>query len=141
MSLHIAYRPTRLKKIIGNDDVKESLKGLLKREQVPSTFLFTGPSGCVDCDTEFLSPTGWKKISKWNNELVMQYNLDGTASFVKPKKYIKRKNPILFHIQTKYGINQCLSLDHRVLYFSSKTKISQVKSFEEIIKIHKLNKY
>ena len=32
--------------------------------------------GCTDKDTEFLSPDGWIKISKYNNEQVMQNQKD-----------------------------------------------------------------
>jgi hypothetical protein len=30
--------------------------------------------GCLDPDTEFLSPEGWKKISEWNGDAVCQYD-------------------------------------------------------------------
>ena len=35
--------------------------------------------GCVDCDTEYMSERGWKKISKYDGGKVLQYNEDGTA--------------------------------------------------------------
>ena len=46
MPLHTSYRPKKLKSIIGNDAIKDSLKGLLKRKEIPPAFLFSGPSGC-----------------------------------------------------------------------------------------------
>ena len=46
MSLHVKYRPTNFKTIIGNDDLKVSLGSVLKRENPPPAFLFIGPSGC-----------------------------------------------------------------------------------------------
>ena len=46
---------------------------------------------CYDKDTEFMSPTGWKRISEYNgSDDVLQYNIDGTSSFVKPIRYISR---------------------------------------------------
>lgn len=100
-----------------------------------------GPSGCVDCDTEFLSPEGWVKISKWNGEKVMQYYLDGTSNFVVPDEYTKNTAKTLYHLKTKYGINQCLSLGHKVLYYLRKKKTWHTKSFGEIIKQHQATKY
>lgn len=46
MSLQNDHRPNKLKKFIGNEAVVESLMSVLERKEgVPSTFLFTGPSG------------------------------------------------------------------------------------------------
>ena len=53
-------------------------------------YILGGGSGCVDKDTEFFNGTHWKKISEWDeNDLVLQYNKDGSANLVKPKRYIK----------------------------------------------------
>jgi len=53
-------------------------------------YILGGGSGCVDKDTEFFNGTQWKKISEWDeNDLVLQYNKDGSANLVKPKRYIK----------------------------------------------------
>ncbi len=46
MPLHIDYRPRTLDEVIGNDDVRESIKSVFGREDRPHTFLFIGPSGC-----------------------------------------------------------------------------------------------
>ena len=74
--------------------------------------------GCFDMDTEFLSPTGWKKISKWKNEKVMQFHPEiNKAEFIKPLNYIKEKCDKFIHIKTKYGIDQMLSEEHRCLVY------------------------
>jgi tRNA-splicing ligase RtcB len=74
--------------------------------------------GCVDKDTEFLSPSGWKKISEYDGERVMQFNPgDETGEFTKPIKYIKDKCNEFYHIKTKYGVDQMLSPDHRCLVY------------------------
>jgi len=39
------YRPKSFKTFIGNDDVKKSLSAVLKRDNPPAAFLFTGGSG------------------------------------------------------------------------------------------------
>src|SRR3990167_7645736 len=48
-------------------------------------------NNCVDAETEYLSLTGWKKITEYSGENVLGYNKDGTATFVRPKEYIKSK--------------------------------------------------
>ena len=74
--------------------------------------------GCVDKETEFLSPSGWKKISEWDDDLVAQYSLtDDMTSFVKPV-YVKRPSDGFYRIKTKYGVDQMVSKDHRMLIFS-----------------------
>lgn len=81
----------------------------------PIGFGLIAASGCVDADTEFLTPTGWKKISEYDNDLVAQYS-DGNVEFVEPGRYIKAKETEFIHFKTKYGVNQKLSSEHRVVY-------------------------
>lgn len=45
MSLQVEYRPKLFKHFFGNKNVRSSLSSILKRENPPSAFLFTGPSG------------------------------------------------------------------------------------------------
>lgn len=74
--------------------------------------------GCFDKDTEFLSPSGWIKISEWSGEKVMQFHPENNkADFVKPLNYIKEKCDKFIHIKTKYGIDQMLSKEHRCLVY------------------------
>jgi tRNA-splicing ligase RtcB len=73
--------------------------------------------GCVDKDTEFLSPDGWKKISEYSDEMVMQYDpATGLGEFVTPSAFIKLPCSEFYHIHTKYGVDQMLSAEHKVLY-------------------------
>lgn len=72
--------------------------------------------GCVDSDTEYLSPTGWVKISMYAGGKVAQYHPDDmTADFVDPTEIVKIPCPTMIKIKTKYGIDQMLSPEHRVL--------------------------
>jgi hypothetical protein len=77
--------------------------------------IFGSPS-CVDGDTEYLTPTGWKKISKYQKgESVLQYNIeDESAEFVEPIKYIKTPATEMYEFKNTY-LNQCLSLNHTVV--------------------------
>jgi RecA/RadA recombinase len=101
-----------------------------------------GPSGCVDCDTEFLSITGWKKISEYDNDFVMQYNKQtDIGTFVKPLCYIKQPASELYEFSSLY-LNQCLSLNHTVLYRYRKRKNPLLTlPFSAIKKRHETNKH
>ena len=94
--------------------------------------ILNGSGGCVDCDTEYFNGTQWKKISEYNeNDFVLQYNKDGTANLVKPIEYIKQPTSTLYHFETKYGLDQCLSLNHTVVYITSKGNLYK-KSFDQV---------
>lgn len=81
--------------------------------------------GCVDKDTEFLSPTGWVKISEWNGEQVCQYNPDtGIGNYVNPLNYISKPSTGFWHITTKFGINHMVSDDHKLLIYQRRKKYS-----------------
>jgi RecA/RadA recombinase len=77
-----------------------------------------GQSGCVDGETEFLSPEGWKKISDYvEGDKVAQFKIEGeSVEFVAPKGYVKTPVDEFFHLKSSTGINQVLSPEHRVLY-------------------------
>ncbi|NOQ21599.1 MAG: DEAD/DEAH box helicase [Candidatus Aegiribacteria sp.] len=80
--------------------------------------LLQGDVGCVDADTEFLSPSGWIPISKWGGEEVLQYNpATRGASFVIPLRYIREPCSEFICIRTKYGVSQMLSPEHRCLVY------------------------
>ena len=47
--------------------------------------ILAGETGCVDGKTEFFNGHQWKPISEYEKgEKVLQYNIDGSASLVKP---------------------------------------------------------
>lgn len=99
--------------------------------------LLLGYSGCVDKDTEFFNGKEWKKISEYNNEdLVLQWNKDGSANLVKPLRYIKAPCDKMYHFETKYGLNQTLSPEHRVVYINKKTGKLEEKTMQEVYDRH-----
>jgi RNA-splicing ligase RtcB len=72
--------------------------------------------GCLDKDTEFLTPNGWKNISNFNDELVLQYNKEtNIGSFVKPINYIVKDCDYFFHFKNTKGLDQMLSSEHKML--------------------------
>ena len=81
----------------------------------------TGGAGCVDADTEFFTGKGWKRIADYEKgDKVLQYNDDGTANLVEPQQYIKIPCKEMWHIETKYGVNQTICDEHRIVYWSPK---------------------
>ena len=72
--------------------------------------------GCVDADTEYLSPTGWRRIADYDGGLVMQYHLGNrNTDFVSPQRYIVRNQATFLRFKTKYGVDQALTSDHKIL--------------------------
>ena len=96
----------------------------------------TSGLGCVDCDTEFLTPTGWKRIADWGGEKVMQYNKDtGVASFA-PAKFVEYEAGPMYHLKTGRGVDQVLSPEHRVLYRKPHNGELDVITCEELVAHH-----
>lgn len=117
------------------DEQLDGIRATLEHNVV----LITGLAGCVDMDTEYFNGHEWKKISDYSyGEKVLQYNVDGTTSLVVPHRYIKEPQDTLYHIQSKYGIDQCLSLDHEVAYVSSKGNLI-TRPLSHVKKLHESN--
>lgn len=101
--------------------------------------MLMGGSGCVDAETEFFDGTQWKRISDYKKgDKVLQYNEDGTAELVYPERYIKEPCNEMYHFETKYGLNQTLTKEHNVVYYSQKGVLYN-QTLEEIMKTHKDN--
>jgi superfamily II DNA or RNA helicase len=78
--------------------------------------------GCVDSETEYLSPTGWVKISEYTGGKVAQYDPSlKEIEFVEPDEYVKLPCADMIRIKTKYGVDQLLSPEHRVLLEDGKS--------------------
>jgi tRNA-splicing ligase RtcB len=74
--------------------------------------------GCVDAMTEYLSPSGWKRVDQYDGGPVMQYHPEtGTGQFVWPSRYIVLPCSEFLHFRSKYGVDQMLSPEHRVLFW------------------------
>lgn len=76
--------------------------------------------GCVSADTEYLTPTGWKRIDQYVvGDLVAQFNPgDETLEFVYPSFYTKITCDKFYHVSISDEIEMKLSGDHRVLYYT-----------------------
>lgn len=82
--------------------------------------IMSGKAGCVDCDTEYFNGTEWKRIADYKQgDKVLQYNPDNKqATLVQPLEYIKIECDKLYHFYST-DIDQCLSSEHRILYYKS----------------------
>lgn len=99
----------------------------------------SGLRACVDCDTEFFNGKGWKKISDYcSDDLVLQYNADGSAELVKPHEFIKEKKEKLWRIKTKH-LDMCLSENHNVVYKTSKGNLAK-RPLYEVMELHEKSK-
>lgn len=93
-----------------------------------------GTPGCVDKDTEFFNGKEWKSIADYvEGEKVLQFDTEtGIASLVLPERYIKAPCDKMYHFETKYGINQTLSGEHRVIYYKRYPKTNTYSSAMEM---------
>jgi tRNA-splicing ligase RtcB len=74
--------------------------------------------GCVDKNTEFLTPNGWKKISEYTSaDDVLVYDNKLELAHFESVNYVKLPCNEFYHIKTKYGVNQKLSAEHTIPYF------------------------
>lgn len=98
-------------------------------------------SGCVDAETEYLTPSGWKKFEDYKGEdLVAQYHEDGRMTFVKPLEFVKKPCETMTRFTNK-STDQVLSDEHRFVYYPTKTsKKPKVITFSEVKQKHEKNK-
>lgn len=101
-----------------------------------NNIMLSGASGCVDKDTEFFNGKEWKKISEYQSgERVLVYNKDGSAKLEIPSRFVKEPCDTMTLITSPTGkINQCLSDDHRIIYFTRKTNEPHEIRCDEFVK-------
>lgn len=106
----------------GNKAINYRITGDFNRG-IPNrrTVFLYGLSGCVDAETEFFTPDGWKRIDQYTDgDLVMQFDPDtNETSFVAPSEYVKlpmMDEELFTHYTSDTGIDMMLSDEHRVLY-------------------------
>lgn len=98
--------------------------------------VLSGSNSCVDCDTEYFNGTEWKKISEYQlGEKVLQYNADGSAELVTPQRYIKSPCEELHLLQSVTGVDQCVSINHNLVYMTSKGNLAK-KSVADFLAQH-----
>ena len=114
----------------------EDLDKQLMRIFYGTLTVISGSPGCVDKDTEYFNGYTWKKISEYTDgESVLQYNEDGSAELVKPIQYHKYPCDRFWHLHSTYGIEQCVSDEHNMVYTSSKGNLCK-KNVVDLINMH-----
>lgn len=102
--------------------------------------------GCIDANTEYLTPNGWKCISNFvDGDIILQYDKnDDTASFIKPINYIIKDCDYFYHFKNSKSLDQMLSEEHNMLIWKGyKTKgynTIDIKPLELLSLGNKLNK-
>lgn len=84
---------------------------------------------CVDQDTEFLTPDGWKKISDYEEgdqvaEYIPTSDTTGRVEYVTPSKYVKLPCDEFIHFASRGGVDQKLTPGHIVPYVSQKGNLN-----------------
>jgi hypothetical protein len=82
---------------------------------IPRNPAYAGAPNCFDSETEYLTPTGWKKISEYDGGLVGQYDADTReVTYVKPIEYITGKSTEMIDVRNG---DMLLTPNHRVLHY------------------------
>lgn len=72
--------------------------------------------GCLDKDSEILTPIGWQKISEYDGREILVYDKKNDCAFFEiPYAYIKEKCNQFYHFKTSKGLDQMLSNEHKML--------------------------
>lgn len=72
--------------------------------------------GCIDSETEILTTCGWIYIKDYKNQDILVYDKDtDTAFFDTPNAFIVKNADMWFHLKNKYGLDQMVSPEHKVL--------------------------
>lgn len=73
--------------------------------------------GCVDATTEYLSPTGWRRMDDYDGGQVAQWLPDERRyEFVAPTEYVKKPCHTMLRFLSE-NTDQMLSCEHRVLLY------------------------
>ena len=96
-----------------------------------SEAVWTGSLGCVDAETEFLSPFGWIRIADWSGHEILEWREDGTTAFVRPS-YVEEPCEEFIHFRHKYGLDMMLSPEHRVPHWDKRCRNLKVLRADEV---------
>lgn len=92
-------------------------------------FAFWLDMGCVDGETEYLTPLGWKKIRDYCGGLVAQYNPHTRAAeFVFPRRFINEPQDEFLYFKSARGCDQMLTPEHNMLVVAGGVDPNNAKS-------------
>lgn len=79
--------------------------------------------GCLDKDTEILTPDGWIKISEYDKQEILQYNPENNeGEFIKPLAFIKEECDEFYKFKNSKGLDQVVSEEHNLLVYYGHSK-------------------
>jgi phage terminase large subunit-like protein len=88
--------------------------------------IYGGSAGCVDRDTEYLTPSGWKYFWEYQegDEVYIYDDLSDTFQFEFPESYVEHPCEDLYRLQGK-NLDMCISEDHCILYWDDEGEICE----------------
>lgn len=103
----------------------------------------SGYPGCVDCETEFYTGKGWKRIADYQpGDKVLQYNMDGTATLVEPEKFHKYPCDTFYHLEAKSGdklaVDQMVSIEHNIVLSDGVGNLRKISTAEFVANMESL---
>lgn len=110
----------------------------LKHDEVNDEVFDMSDPGCVSADTEYLTPTGWKRIDSYTpGDQVAQFHPKSREiEFVQPTEYVKRPCTSMIAIAPARGTSQRLSHEHRVLYYDDRGEHDVCSAAEFMEQLH-----
>lgn len=117
--------------------------GVVAYKDAVSPFGVGSDAGCLDCDTEVLTPNGWIRIADYQGHQILEYDPEtDKGKFATPKKYIKKRCDSFFHFVSEGTLDQMVSEEHRMLIYSGGVKHRRwkVMSVDELCSYKSLTK-
>lgn len=110
------------------------LNDYLKSIKIPNKRYFVVLDECLHPDTEVLTPTGFKSIKNVTiDDKVLQYNPDGSNSWVNPSRVVKKPT-----LESHHYINsrweQVVTPNHRMIYKQKHRKSGELSLREKLSK-------
>lgn len=110
------------------------LNDYLKSIKIPNKRYFVVLDECLHPDTEVLTPTGFKSIKDVTiDDKVLQYNPDGSNSWVNPSRVVKKPT-----LESHHYINsrweQVVTPNHRMIYKQKHRKSGELSLREKLSK-------
>lgn len=90
-----------------------------------------GPVGCLDGETEVMTPVGWKKIREWRGGEILLWSPDGVGYFGRPRKHIVAPCEEMLRFDCGKHMEMRLTPNHRVPLYGWDGRFV-VKSAEEV---------
>ena len=101
--------------------------------------ILTGVNGCVDCDTEFLSKDGWKRMDDYENgDEVLVFDENGQAFFEKPEEYIKERCDSFLYFRSP-GVSQMVTPEHTMVFVNEDGLLDKLPA-QEVADLHNKSK-